>query len=168
MLYSDVGTNHWLDVTLTGTVSEVNGLGARVQDSTSLHFGLGEAEAATRLKVVWAGGHYQMVAGVAADQAIAITEQRGTLTLSRDGDLVTVVASGAVDRLNLPGAIQVHGGQITAGTTQALEAADLLEFGTHRVDLDLVVIGGGSDRFQFHLNPAAQIVVSGDFDVVWL
>ena len=89
-------TGHWLTVQLTGSKSNRDGIGAKVevdagdlkqfaervagsgylsQNDWRLHFGLGPHEKVDRITITWPGGIRQVVEGVAVDQAIAITEK---------------------------------------------------------------------------------------------
>jgi hypothetical protein len=82
--------SHWLTITLQGTRSNRDGLGARVQvngqtrfDTTSgsyesasdkrVHFGLGAAKTA-RVEVFWPSGTHQVLSDVAVDQFLEIRE----------------------------------------------------------------------------------------------
>jgi hypothetical protein len=83
-------------VKLAGTKSNRDGIGAKVmveagglkqsaervagsgylsQDDGRLHFGLGTAAKVDRITVTWPGGAQQVVQGVAANQAITVTEK---------------------------------------------------------------------------------------------
>jgi hypothetical protein len=96
-LYRNQGNgNHWLKIKLVGTVSNRQGLGAKVtlqaggmtqfremngadghfygQGSTPLHFGLGAATAINRITVQWPSGSIQTLRRVSADQEITVTE----------------------------------------------------------------------------------------------
>ena len=87
---------HWLQVKLTGTVSNRSAIGARVtcvaggkrqmnevrsggsylsQSDLRLHFGLGAAETAD-LVIRWPTGKEQRLVGVKADQALQVTEPK--------------------------------------------------------------------------------------------
>src|SRR6266446_1944612 len=84
------GRQHWLTITLRGTRSNRDGLGARVRvngqtrfattagsylsaNDKRLHFGLGDSEIAT-LDVSWPSGARQMLKDVRADQFLEILE----------------------------------------------------------------------------------------------
>ncbi len=84
------GTNHWLGISLRGTVSNRDGFGARVvvnhqtrfASATSgylssqdkrLHFGLGTAETAT-VEVFWPSGAHQVLNSVKPNQYIEVQE----------------------------------------------------------------------------------------------
>ena len=83
-------SGHWLTITLRGTRSNRDGLGARVQvneqtrfattagsyesaNDRRLHFGLGSAKAA-KVEVLWPSGTRQVLNNVAADQFFEIRE----------------------------------------------------------------------------------------------
>ncbi len=95
-LFRNVGnSNHWLQIDLIGTVSNIHGVGARVtldadgvvqvrdqgggvrrgtQDHQRLHFGLGEASTIQVLSIAWPSGIVQTLNNVAADQIMQIVE----------------------------------------------------------------------------------------------
>jgi hypothetical protein len=85
-----VGHRHWLSITLRGTRSNRDGLGARVRvngqtrfattagsyvsaSDKRLHFGLGDAGIA-QIEVTWPSGAEQTLKDVAADQFLEIRE----------------------------------------------------------------------------------------------
>ena len=84
------GSNHWLTISLRGTRSNRDGLGARVQvnqqtrfattsgsyesaNDKRLHFGLGPAKSA-KVEVFWPSRAHQVMNDVAADQFLEIRE----------------------------------------------------------------------------------------------
>jgi hypothetical protein len=84
------GSTHWLTITLRGTRSNRDGLGARVQvngqtrfattagsyESASdkrLHFGLGSAKTA-KVEVFWPSGSHQVLNDVSSDQFLEVRE----------------------------------------------------------------------------------------------
>jgi hypothetical protein len=84
------GNQHWLTITLRGTRSNRDGLGARVNvngqtryattagsylsaNDKRLHFGLGSATTAT-MEIAWPSGIRQKLAGVRADQFLEVRE----------------------------------------------------------------------------------------------
>ena len=88
--YNRGGTAHWLTITLRGTRSNRDGLGARVQvngqtrfattagsyesaNDKRLHFGLGAAKSA-KIDVFWPSGTHQVLGDVSADQFLEIRE----------------------------------------------------------------------------------------------
>jgi hypothetical protein len=87
--------NHWLMVRLQGTVSNRDGIGARIGIATSegrqfrtvstagsylasndprAHFGLGSTRRVDRVEIQWPSGKRQSISGVAADQVLTVTE----------------------------------------------------------------------------------------------
>src|SRR5260370_29689706 len=84
------GNAHWLTITLRGTRSNRDGLGARVQvngqtrfattagsyesaNAKRFHFGLGAAKSA-KIDVFWPSGAHQVLGDVSADQFLEIRE----------------------------------------------------------------------------------------------
>jgi len=84
------GAAHWLTITLRGTRSNRDGLGARVQvngqtrfattagsyesaNDKRLHFGLGSAKSA-KIEVFWPSGTHQVLNDISADQFLEIRE----------------------------------------------------------------------------------------------
>ena len=84
------GQNHWLTITLRGTRSNRDGLGARVRvngqtryattagsylcaNDRRLHFGLGSATTAT-IEILWPSATRQLIADVRADQFLEVRE----------------------------------------------------------------------------------------------
>ena len=87
---------HWLDLMLTGTRSNRDGIGARIRltassgmtqtnhvttsvgyassSSRRVHFGLGKEPRATRIEIRWPSGRVQTLENVRADQLLKITE----------------------------------------------------------------------------------------------
>jgi hypothetical protein len=85
------GANHWIDLKLTGTHSNRDGIGAHIQignqhnDMTSavsyascslipVHFGLGNKTVVDRIEIVWPGGRRQVLENIKADQVLHVTE----------------------------------------------------------------------------------------------
>jgi hypothetical protein len=88
--------NHWLQVKLTGTKSNRNGIGASVRVTSAqgkqwqsvhsgssycsssdlaLTFGLGKDAVANTVEIDWPSGKHQTLSNVKADQRMAVTEQ---------------------------------------------------------------------------------------------
>jgi ASPIC/UnbV protein/VCBS repeat protein len=111
LLRNEVGARrHWLQVELTGTRSNRDAVGARVevvagglrqlrevaagegygsQSMLRLHFGLGEAAKVEELTVTWpASGTVERFRDVAADRIVALTEGSGALVEKRYEALV--------------------------------------------------------------------------------
>ena len=104
--------NHFLALQLTGTVSNINAIGARVEifgpwgsqtrevragegygimNSLTVHFGLGAATTADRVLITWPSGFTTELSDVAADQFLAITESVDP------GDFVAPVLTSPAD-----------------------------------------------------------------------
>jgi|JI102314A2RNA_FD_contig_31_9519061_length_2823_multi_4_in_0_out_0_2 hypothetical protein len=96
-LYRNQGnTNHWLELNLTGTRSNRDGIGAQVyvtaggktqlreqtggvhrywsQNDQSVHFGLGPNTTATDVTIKWPSGQTQELTDVPSDQVLRVTE----------------------------------------------------------------------------------------------
>jgi len=91
------GSAHWLDIKLTGTKSNRDGIGARIKvtgksgaaqynDMTTsvgyasssagpVHFGLGADAMAASVEIRWPSGTVQVLHDVAADQVLKVREQ---------------------------------------------------------------------------------------------
>ena len=100
-------SNHWLSVKLQATISNRDGIGARVyvlaggtrrmqevsgvglysQSSTPVWFGLGAAATVDSLIVLWPSGLRQAVARPAVDTAVTVTEIVGQFTDATTGPL---------------------------------------------------------------------------------
>jgi hypothetical protein len=96
ILMNGGNTNHWLTVDTVGTVSNRDGLGARIHivseagvqqwsyvsragsylssKDKRVHFGLGTERKVRTLEVVWPSGAVQQLTDVAADQIITVRE----------------------------------------------------------------------------------------------
>ncbi len=95
LLENSGNTNHWLKVRLEGVISNPDGIMSKLrlttnggsvyrehngqthymaQDSSPIHFGIGQAAAVDRLDITWAAGAIQGVANLAVDQTVTITE----------------------------------------------------------------------------------------------
>jgi len=102
LLRNDGGNRHnALRVTLRGTMSNRDGIGARVdvalpggatrwqlvktgssycsQSELPLTFGLGDADRVAEIRVRWPGGRLETIGGAAANQAITIQEGKGVI-----------------------------------------------------------------------------------------
>jgi hypothetical protein len=89
-------SNHWLEVDLKGTISNRDGIGARVivkagdkvqireqrggmhrlsQNHQRLHFGLGPYPNVDKLEIHWPSGHIQYIENIKANQFLQIEEE---------------------------------------------------------------------------------------------
>jgi hypothetical protein len=118
---NDGGSNHWIQLDLEGTVSNRDGVGARIvvesggvtqlreqtggvhtysQDFQRVHFGLGSNTQIDRITIDWPSGLTQVLEGVQADQILTVVEQAPQVPSSSAwvGVVVTValVATGVV------------------------------------------------------------------------
>ena len=96
-------TNHWIQIQLRGTKSNLDGIGARVTVTSGslnqidevhsgrsyqsdfgkrLHFGLGQHRAVEQIRVNWIGGGVDTVRNVSVDHLIIIEEGRGLVPAS--------------------------------------------------------------------------------------
>lgn len=97
LLRNDVGnTNHWIQILLVGTISNRDGIGARVKISSNgivqttqkksasgylsqndprLHFGLGTSNTVDEIEVIWPSGNSQKMENIAGGQVITIVEE---------------------------------------------------------------------------------------------
>src|SRR5207302_7071100 len=83
---------HWIDLKLTGTKSNRDGIGARVRIGnqfaemsttagyassvdTPLHFGLGAIATVPRIEIKWLGGAVQVLTDVKADRVVTVMEK---------------------------------------------------------------------------------------------
>ncbi len=91
------GNGHWLDLSLQGTKSNRDGIGARIKlvaagkaqfnhmttaagyassSAVPVHFGLGDARVADEIEIRWPSGTVQILKNVAADQVLQVKEPR--------------------------------------------------------------------------------------------
>jgi Ca2+-binding RTX toxin-like protein len=100
-------TNNWIEIDLQGTQSNREGIGARVlvtsggttqvreqggnthhfaQNSSILHFGLGQDTTITRIEIQWSSGVTQVLNNVTVNQVLDIVETFATNTQGDDTD----------------------------------------------------------------------------------
>lgn len=117
--------NNWLRVNLHGTLSNINGIGARVEITSSLgtqirdiksgdgfrymsfigaHFGLGQDEQIEQITVYWPSGTVDVLKGVAVNQVLDITESLGTGVAALPADAFTISPNPATDHITITGA----------------------------------------------------------------
>lgn len=191
--------NNWLSIELRGVASETGGLGARVyvttadgkvrmleqdsgahfaaQNSTDLHFGLARNERAD-VRIVWPDGFSQVINGVAANQHVVLTEQRGPVyaqVLSGSNASERLTGSNLADMIRGEGGRDILSGRQGADALFGGDGADRM-FGGAGADLlsggpgkDVLSGGAGPDRFIFHTAadspPGAARDVIRDFAV---
>lgn len=124
---------NWLHVNLHGTLSNINGIGARVEITSSIgtqirdvksgdgfrhmsflgaHFGLREDEQVEEVTVYWPSGVVDVIKGVAANQFLDITESLPTGVSMLPADAFTISPNPAMDQITIAGAGQ--GERLTA------------------------------------------------------
>lgn len=117
-------SNNWLRVNLHGTLSNINGIGARVEITSALgtqirdiksgdgfrymsflgaHFGLGEDEQVEQVTVYWPSGTVDVLKGVAANQVLEVTESLGTGLTELPSDSFTASPNPARDQVTITG-----------------------------------------------------------------
>jgi hypothetical protein len=116
--------NHWLTVNTVGTVSNSNGIGARVEVVTVLgpqirdvrsgdgfrhmstlntHFGLGADEVVTSLTVRWPSGIVDVLNDLPADTVITVVEGLYTSVAETPGQELEIFPNPVSDRLSIRG-----------------------------------------------------------------
>lgn len=116
--------NNWLRVNLHGTISNTNGIGARVEVTSPIgtqirdvksgdgfkymsclgaQFGLAEDELVDEVTVYWPSGVVNVIKGVAVNQVLNITENLPTAVTELAGDAFTISPNPATDRIILTG-----------------------------------------------------------------
>ncbi|WP_175622680.1 FG-GAP-like repeat-containing protein [Chryseobacterium schmidteae] len=116
-------TNKWLKVTLQGTQSNRNGIGARVEiygawgkqirdvqsgvgfrnmNTLNTHFGIGQATAITKVVVKWPSGLVDIIDNVTPNTTLHVVEgtHLGTRDVENIQDLFTVYPNPAFDIIN--------------------------------------------------------------------
>lgn len=117
--------NNWLRVNLHGTLSNSNGIGARVVITSPLgnqmrdvksgdgfkymsflgaHFGLAQDELIEEVTVYWPSGVVDVLKGVAANQVLEITESLPTGVAVLPDDAFRMSPNPAVDQITVSGA----------------------------------------------------------------
>jgi hypothetical protein len=95
LFHNTANSNHWLEIDLVGTTSNIEGIGARVvataggvtqsreqgggihrwtQNHSRLHFGMGANNVVDTLTIHWPSGTVQILNSVSVDQIMTITE----------------------------------------------------------------------------------------------
>ncbi|MBL9139416.1 MAG: VCBS repeat-containing protein, partial [Verrucomicrobiales bacterium] len=150
---NNLTNQHWLQVQLRGTLSNRNGIGARVQLRTTVagqvvvqtreiglfdsagsqellaHFGLGDASAADSLVVFWPNGDVQELAGIPADQRLTITQ-------SANVDTTSVSVRVTDNTASEPGANSAAFDVVRSGSTLIPLTVNLLVAGSATSDVD--------------------------------
>ncbi|WKZ65560.1 MAG: FG-GAP-like repeat-containing protein [Flavobacteriales bacterium] len=117
--------NNWVRINLQGTLSNINGIGARVELTSPMgtqmrdvksgdgfrhmsfigaHFGLGTDDVVEQVTVYWPSGQVDVVKGVAVNTATTITESLTTGLQDVSGLELRISPNPAVDRITIAGA----------------------------------------------------------------
>lgn len=117
--------NNWVRINLQGTLSNANGIGARVELTSPLgtqirdvksgdgfrhmsfigaHFGLGTDDVVEQVTVYWPSGQVDVVKGVAVNTATTITESLTTGLQDASGLDLRISPNPAMDRITIAGA----------------------------------------------------------------
>ncbi len=162
--------NNWLRVNLHGTLSNVNGIGARVAITSTLgtqirdiksgdgfrymsflgaHFGLGDDELVEQVTVYWPSGTVDVITDVAVNEVLDVTESLSTATAELPATAYTVSPNPASDRITIAGelsgatAILLDGaGRVVLRANAADGAIDVSRLATGSYVLNLVTAGG--------------------------
>ncbi|MCO5273394.1 MAG: FG-GAP-like repeat-containing protein [Flavobacteriales bacterium] len=138
IIYMNAGnTNNWLKVITKGTVSNVNGIGARVQVTTpwgtqvqdivsgdgfrymsslTAHFGLGTGTQVNQVLVRWPSGIVDTIANPAINTTLTVVEGETSTTTgitSRPPAQFSLYPSPAVDKLHITSRHDFTGARIT-------------------------------------------------------
>lgn len=116
--------NNWLRVNLQGTISNKNGIGARVEINSPVgtqirdvksgdgfrymsflgsHFGLAEDDAVETVAVYWPSGVVDVVENVPANTTLTVVESVPTNVSALDGSAFSIAPNPATDRLSING-----------------------------------------------------------------
>jgi hypothetical protein len=171
LLENSGNTNHWLKVWLQGVQSNADGLmsklhvttsGAAIhrehngqthymaQDSSPLHFGLGQVDAVERLEINWPVGRQQSVTNLAVDQTVTLTEGLNIVrgypeTLDKPGCYVYRTQLGwHLSCIGDPSATYDFTGQLTSNG--AITSVTPLNFESN----DVVQWDGNTITFELH------------------
>ncbi|MGB3590842.1 MAG: FG-GAP-like repeat-containing protein [Nonlabens sp.] len=129
LYYNTPGINNWLKITLEGTQSNANGIGARVEVTTSgigmqirdvrsgegfrymsslnAHFGLG-LEAVADVTVKWPSGQVTNLQGVSANQHLIINETTTNSTPDLEDTVIRIFPNPATDVLKVVSPIDLE------------------------------------------------------------
>ena len=155
---------------LHGTLSNVNGIGARVAITSTLgtqirdiksgdgfrymsflgaHFGLGDDELVEQVTVYWPSGTVDVITDVAVNEVLDVTESLSTATAELPATAYTVSPNPASDRITIAGelsgatAILLDGaGRVVLRANAADGAIDVSRLATGSYVLNLVTAGG--------------------------
>ncbi|MBN1660535.1 MAG: VCBS repeat-containing protein [Anaerolineae bacterium] len=147
LLYRNRGNgNHWLHVRTSGSYSNADGIGARVQvvaaglsqirevsggsgfasqDSLPVEFGLGAYDGTVTVEVTWPSGVVDTLSGISVDQVVVVTESNPPL---HDLAVVNVAPGGQVS-LGMPFDVQATLRNIGSQAVVSVAATCQIEYG---------------------------------------
>jgi len=120
--YNVPNDNNWIKINLKGTISNSNGIGARVeihgtwgkqirdirsgqgfshQSTLNAHFGIGEAEAIEKVVIKWPSGTIDTVLNPTINQALLITEQSTLGVTENQNSLFSLYPNPAKNTINI-------------------------------------------------------------------
>ncbi len=170
LLENNGNTNHWLKVQLEGVQGNQDGIMAKLrlssqggtiyreyngqthymaQDSSPIHFGVGQANAIDRLDLKWPAGTIQAITNLAVDQTITITEGLSIVrgepdTIENPGCYIYRIDLGwHLSCIGEPGTRYDFTGQITSNgaitsvTALNFESNDSFEWDGNQITFDL-------------------------------
>jgi MYXO-CTERM domain-containing protein len=158
LLKNRANDNHWLEIVLIGTDSNIDGLGAKLSVKTGsktqlrqhlgphhwlsqsllpVHFGLGTATSIDELVVTWPSGLVEEFSDVDIDQIVEITEGAGVVSTGGDGgaggegggDVGGASAGGALSSGGNAGAMPGEGGSGDSGGNESSGGAPTTDGG---------------------------------------
>ncbi|WP_345991544.1 FG-GAP-like repeat-containing protein [Chryseobacterium sp. Chry.R1] len=123
IMINDGNSNHWLKVTLRGTQSNRNGIGARVEiygewgkqirdvqsgvgfmnmNTLNVHFGIGQATTIGKVVVKWPSGLVDVISNVTPDTTLHVVEgtHLDVKEVQNTQELLTVYPNPSADHLN--------------------------------------------------------------------
>lgn len=127
--YAVPNNNNWLKVSLQGTTSNRNGIGARVQISGSFgtqirdirsgegfrhmsslnaHFGLGTATAIDEIKIIWPSGTVDVLQNPNINSAIVVTEGATLSTPLVEGEQINIYPNPSAEIITIANSELLH------------------------------------------------------------
>ncbi|MEM1255078.1 MAG: tandem-95 repeat protein [Cyanobacteria bacterium P01_H01_bin.21] len=173
LLENKGNNNNWLSIDLEGTVSNRDGIGAtvyvtaggvtqmrqqtggqhhRAQDHKRIHFGLGDQNTISEVRIKWPSGIEQVINGVTVNQILQVVEAESQFKATNDS--VTTSLGTAVD-------IQVLANDDIAPNTVFTLSANGASNGTVAVDNNGTPADGNDDFITY--TPNANFVGTDSF-----
>ncbi|MEZ4737948.1 MAG: FG-GAP-like repeat-containing protein [Flavobacteriales bacterium] len=129
VMYNDGNDNNWIKVITTGTVSNRNGIGARVMitsamgtqirdvksgdgfrymSSLTTHFGIGTDNAIETVEIHWPSGNVDIVENPSINTTIEVVETVTTAVAERNNDVLNLYPVPATDQLTVSGKLPAN------------------------------------------------------------